>query len=64
MKTLVEKFKEFYRSELGEDFPTDPKTQMMEAIEAVFRSWNNERAIYYRRMNDIPSNWGQRSTYK
>ncbi|WP_304805445.1 pyruvate, phosphate dikinase [Dubosiella newyorkensis] len=58
MKTLVEKFKEFYRSELGEDFPTDPKTQMMEAIEAVFRSWNNERAIYYRRMNDIPSNWG------
>ena len=58
METLVEKFKEFYRSELGEDFPTDPKTQMMEAIEAVFRSWNNERAIYYRRMNDIPSNWG------
>ena len=58
METLVEKFKEFYRSELGEDFPTDPKTQMMEAIEAVFRSCNNERSIYYRRMNDIPSNWG------
>lgn len=58
MKTLVEKFKEFYRQELGEDFPTDPKQQMMEAIEAVFKSWNNERAIYYRRQNDIPSSWG------
>ena len=58
MKTLVAKFKEFYRQELGEDFPTDPVTQMMEAIEAVFRSWNNERAIYYRRQNDIPSDWG------
>jgi pyruvate,orthophosphate dikinase len=58
MKTLVAKFKEFYHSELGEDFPTNPVTQMMEAIEAVFRSWNNERAIYYRRQNDIPSSWG------
>lgn len=58
MKELVERFKEFYRAELGEDFPTDPRTQMMEAIEAVFRSWNNERAIYYRRQNDIPSDWG------
>lgn len=58
MKTLVERFKEFYQSELHESFPTDPKTQMMEAIEAVFKSWNNERAIYYRRMNDIPSDWG------
>ena len=58
MKTLVERFKEFYQSELHENFPTDPKTQMMEAIEAVFKSWNNERAIYYRRMNDIPSDWG------
>lgn len=58
MKTLVERFKEFYLSELHENFPTDPKTQMMEAIEAVFKSWNNERAIYYRRMNDIPSSWG------
>jgi pyruvate,orthophosphate dikinase len=58
MKTLVAKFKEFYHAELGEDFPTDPVTQMMEAIEAVFRSWNNERAIYYRRQNDIPSSWG------
>lgn len=58
MKELVARFKEFYRQELGEDFPTDPKDQMMEAIEAVFRSWNNERAIYYRRQNDIPSDWG------
>ncbi len=58
MKELVARFKEFYREELGEDFPTDPKDQMMEAIEAVFRSWNNERAIYYRRQNDIPSDWG------
>ncbi len=58
MKTLVERFKAFYLSELNESFPTDPKTQMMEAIEAVFRSWNNERAIYYRRMNDIPGDWG------
>lgn len=58
MKELVARFKEFYRAELGEDFPTDPRTQMMEAIEAVFRSWNNERAIYYRRQNDIPSDWG------
>lgn len=58
MKTLVERFKEFYRTGLGEDFPTDPKQQMMEAIEAVFRSWNNDRAIYYRRMNDIPGDWG------
>lgn len=58
MKELVARFKEFYRAELGEDFPTDPRTQMMAAIEAVFRSWNNERAIYYRRQNDIPSDWG------
>ena len=58
MKELVARFKEFYQEELGESFPTDPKDQMMEAIEAVFKSWNNERAIYYRRMNDIPGDWG------
>ncbi|MCF0246474.1 MAG: pyruvate, phosphate dikinase, partial [Ileibacterium sp.] len=45
MQELVARFKEFYRAELGEDFPTDPRQQMMEAIEAVFKSWNNERAI-------------------
>ena len=58
MKQLVVRFKEFYLEELGTSFPTDPVDQMMEAIEAVFRSWNNERAIYYRRMNDIPGDWG------
>ncbi len=58
MKTLVARFKEFYQAELGQSFPTDPVEQMMEAIEAVFKSWNNERAIYYRRINDIPSSWG------
>ncbi len=58
MKELVVRFKEFYHSELGADFPQDPKDQLMGAIEAVFRSWNNDRAIYYRRMNNIPSSWG------
>ncbi len=58
MKTLTAKFKEFYKSEKGEDFPQDPKVQLERAIEAVFRSWNNERAIFYRKMNDIPSDWG------
>lgn len=58
MKLLVERFKEFYQAELHTSFPTEPKVQMMEAIEAVFKSWNNERAIYYRKMNDIPSSWG------
>ena len=58
MKQLVVRFKEFYLEELGTSFPTNPVDQMMEAIEAVFRSWNNERAIYYRRMNDIPGDWG------
>lgn len=58
MKKLVQLFKEFYQENMGEEFPTDPKTQMMEAVEAVFKSWNNERAIYYRRQNDIPSDWG------
>ena len=58
MKKLVIRFKEFYLEELGTSFPTNPVDQMMEAIEAVFKSWNNERAIYYRRMNDIPGDWG------
>ena len=58
MKKLVELFKAFYKSELKADFPEDPKVQLMGAIEAVFRSWNNPRAIYYRKMNDIPSSWG------
>ncbi len=58
MKELVARFKEFYKQEKGEDFPTDPAVQIMEAIKAVFRSWDNPRANYYRRMNDIPYSWG------
>ena len=58
LKELAEKFKAEYKDKLGEDFPQDPKMQLMGAIKAVFRSWDNPRAIYYRRMNDIPSDWG------
>ncbi|MEG1570509.1 MAG: pyruvate, phosphate dikinase [Clostridia bacterium] len=58
MKTVVEKFKAIYKREKGEDFPQDPKVQLMESIKAVFRSWDNPRANYYRRMNDIPGSWG------
>jgi pyruvate,orthophosphate dikinase len=58
LKELVKRFKEFYKKKKGEDFPSDPKVQLIESITAVFRSWNNPRAIVYRRLNDIPSNWG------
>ena len=58
LKELAEKFKAEYKDKLGEEFPQDPKMQLMGAIKAVFRSWDNPRAIYYRRMNDIPSDWG------
>ena len=58
MKTLVQRFKAFYEEELKEPFPSDPRVQLFGAIEAVFRSWNNPRAIYYRKMNDIPGSWG------
>ena len=58
LKTLSVQFKAEYKSKLGTDFPTDPKEQLMGAVKAVFRSWDNDRAIYYRRMNDIPSSWG------
>ena len=58
LKELVKKFKALYLREKGEEFPQDPKVQLMEAIKAVFRSWDNPRAIYYRRMNDIPGDWG------
>ncbi|MCI8622665.1 MAG: pyruvate, phosphate dikinase [Provencibacterium sp.] len=58
LKEMVERFKAFYREQKGEDFPQDPRIQLMEAVKAVFRSWDNPRAIYYRRMNDIPSSWG------
>ncbi|NLN55820.1 MAG: pyruvate, phosphate dikinase [Clostridiales bacterium] len=58
MKEILGKFKALYKEKMGTDFPQDPKTQLIEAVKAVFRSWNNERAIIYRRMNDIPSSWG------
>ena len=58
MVELTEKFKAFYKKNLNEEFPQDPKVQLERSVEAVFRSWNNERAIYYRKMNDIPSSWG------
>ncbi|NLV87515.1 MAG: pyruvate, phosphate dikinase [Clostridiales bacterium] len=58
LKELSELFKAEYKSKIGVDFPQDPKEQLMGAIKAVFRSWDNPRAIYYRRMNDIPSSWG------
>ena len=58
LKELASQFKAEYKSKIGTDFPSDPKEQLMGAIKAVFRSWNNPRAIYYRRMNDIPGSWG------
>ena len=58
MKEMVKRFKKFYQESLDEDFPADPKEQLYRAIEAVFRSWNNPRAIFYRKMNDIPGSWG------
>ena len=58
LKLMVKKFKEFYREQLHDDFPTDPKEQLILAVEAVFKSWENPRAQYYRKMNDIPSSWG------
>lgn len=58
MMEVTSKFKEVYKELSGTDFPQDPKEQLIEAVTAVFRSWNNERAIIYRKMNDIPSSWG------
>ena len=58
MKDLVKRFKAFYLEQKGEEFPQDPKVQLMEAVKAVFRSWDNPRANVYRRMNEIPYDWG------
>jgi pyruvate,orthophosphate dikinase len=58
LKTLANQFKEEYKSKIGADFPDDPKAQLIGAIEAVFRSWDNPRANVYRRDNDIPYSWG------
>ena len=58
MEEVTLRFKENYKELAGEEFPQDPKVQLIEAVKAVFRSWMNERAIVYRRLNDIPSDWG------
>ena len=58
LKSIVEEFKAIYKAEVKEDFPQEPKKQLMLAVEAVFRSWNNPRAIVYRKLNDIPNNLG------
>ena len=58
LQEVIARFKAIYKDKMGEDFPQDPKVQLMEAVKAVFRSWDNERAIVYRIMNDIPGDWG------
>ena len=58
LKELAEQFKAEYKAKIGKDFPTDPKEQLMGAVQAVFRSWDNPRANVYRRDNDIPYSWG------
>jgi pyruvate, orthophosphate dikinase len=58
LREMVARFKAYFLEKKGFEFPSDPRLQLIESVTAVFRSWNNPRAIYYRRMNDIPSNWG------
>jgi pyruvate,orthophosphate dikinase len=58
LKEVIKRYKEQYKKLSQEDFPSDPKIQLLEAVKAVFRSWNNERAIVYRRLNNIDSSWG------
>ena len=58
LKEVIKEFKALYKAEKGTDFPQDPIEQLIEAVTAVFHSWDNPRAIYYRRMNDIPGDWG------
>ena len=58
LKALVKQYHELYQKEKGEPFPQEPRVQLLEAVKAVFRSWNNPRAIVYRRLNDIPGDWG------
>jgi pyruvate,orthophosphate dikinase len=58
LKEVLKRYKELYKKEKGTEFPQDPKVQLMEAVKAVFRSWDNPRAIVYRRLNDIPGDWG------
>ena len=58
LKEVIARYKAIYKEKMGEEFPQDPKVQLLEAVKAVFRSWDNPRAIVYRRMNDIPGDWG------
>ena len=58
LKELVSQYKMIYKKEMGKEFPQEPREQLIEAVTAVFRSWNNPRAIVYRRLNDIPGEWG------
>ena len=58
LKEIIAKYKSIYKEKMGQDFPQEPAVQLMEAVKAVFRSWDNPRAIVYRRMNDIPGDWG------
>lgn len=58
LKELIQRLKETYRIEVGEPFPDSPQVQLVHAVEAVFRSWNNPRAKYYRKMHDVPDDWG------
>ncbi|ROR26327.1 pyruvate phosphate dikinase [Mobilisporobacter senegalensis] len=58
LKEVIARYKAIYKEKMGDEFPQDPKVQLIEAVTAVFRSWDNPRAIYYRRMNDIPGDWG------
>ena len=58
LQEVIKKFKQIYKDKMGSDFPQEPRVQLMEAVKAVFRSWDNDRAIVYRRMNDIPGDWG------
>jgi len=58
LREIIVRYKSVYKEKMGEEFPQEPKVQLMEAVKAVFRSWDNPRAIVYRRMNDIPGDWG------
>ena len=58
LQEVIKRFKQIYKDKMGSDFPQEPRVQLMEAVKAVFRSWDNDRAIVYRRMNDIPGDWG------
>ena len=58
LQEIIVAYQAIYKEAIGEDFPTDPQKQLLKAVKAVFRSWNNQRAIVYRRLNDIPSDWG------